>query len=113
VILFELVSGQEAVAVVTDVTGEGFKGTLVDWVNQLKASGRIGDAVDRSLRGNGHESEIQELLKIAFICTHTRPLERNSMCRVYQSLKSIGGRHMSEQFDEFPLAYNKDDSDNV
>jgi hypothetical protein len=114
VILFEIVTGQEAGAVVTDVTGEGFKGTLVDWMNQLKASGRIGDAVDRSLRGNGHVSEIEEFLKIAFICTLTRPRERHSMCRVYQSLKSIGGqRDVSEQFDEFPLPYNKDDSDNM
>ncbi|ONM56523.1 Inactive LRR receptor-like serine/threonine-protein kinase BIR2 [Zea mays] len=69
VILFELVSGQEAAAVVTDVTGEGFKGTLVDWVNQLKASGRISDAIDKPLRGKGHEAEIQEFLKIAFACT--------------------------------------------
>jgi hypothetical protein len=48
--MFELVTGQEAGAVVTDVTSEGFKGTLVDWVNQLKASGQNGDAVDRPLR---------------------------------------------------------------
>ncbi|GJN02515.1 hypothetical protein PR202_ga19875 [Eleusine coracana subsp. coracana] len=114
VILFELVSGQEASAVVSDAAGEGFKGTLVDWVNQLKASGRIGDAVDKSLRGNGHESEIEEFLKIAFVCTHARPRDRHSMCRVYNSLKSIGDRRdVSEQFDEFPLAYNKDDSDNM
>ncbi|WVZ86181.1 hypothetical protein U9M48_033009 [Paspalum notatum var. saurae] len=114
VILFELVSGQEAAAVVTDVTGEGFKGTLVDWVNQLKASGRIGDAVDKQLRGKGHEAEIEEFLKIAFACTHPRGKDRYSMYRAYHSLKSIGaGRDVSEQFDEFPLTYNKDDSDTM
>lgn len=114
VILFELVSGQEAAAVVTDVTGEGFKGTLVDWVNQLKASGRISDVVDKPLRGKGHEAEIEEFLKIAFACTQPRVRERHSMYRVYHALKSIGeGRDVTEQFDEFPLAYNKDDSDTM
>uniref|UniRef100_K3YD97 Protein kinase domain-containing protein n=2 Tax=Setaria italica TaxID=4555 RepID=K3YD97_SETIT len=114
VILFELVSGQEAAAVVTDVTGEGFKGTLVDWVNQLKASGRISDVVDKQLRGKGHDKEIDEFLKVAFACTQPRPKERYSMYRAYHSLKSIGqGRDVSEQFDEFPLAYNKEDSDTM
>ncbi|CAL5016245.1 unnamed protein product [Urochloa decumbens] len=114
VILFELVSGQEAAAVVTDVTGEGFKGTLVDWVNQLKASGRIGDVVDRPLRGKGHDKEIEEFLKVAFACTQPRPKERYSMYRAYHSLKGIGqGRDVSEQFDEFPLSYNKEDSDTM
>nr|ACG30073.1 hypothetical protein [Zea mays] len=116
VVLFELVSGQEAAAAVgtVDVTGEGFKGTLVDWVYQLKASGRIGDAVDKSLRGKGHEAEIEEFLKVAFACTQPRVRERHSMYRVYHALKSIGeGRDATEQFDEFPLAYNKDDSDTM
>ena len=114
VTLFELVSGQEAAAVVTDVTGEGFKGTLVDWVNQLKASGRISDVVDKPLRGKGHEAEIEEFLKIAFACTQPRVRERHSMYRVYHALKGIGeGRDVTEQFDEFPLAYNKDDSDTM
>ncbi|PUZ47731.1 hypothetical protein GQ55_7G189900 [Panicum hallii var. hallii] len=114
VILFELVSGQEAAAVVTDVTGEGFKGTLLDWVNQLKASGRIGDVVDRPLRGKGHDKEIEEFLKVAFACTQPHLKERYSMYRAYHSLKTIGqGRDVSEQFDEFPLAYNKEDSDTI
>jgi hypothetical protein len=117
VVLFELVSGQEAAAAAVgtvDVMGEGFKGTLVDWVYQLKASGRIGDAVDKSLRGKGHEAEIEEFLKVAFACTQPRVRERHSMYRVYHALKSIGeGRDATEQFDEFPLAYNKDDSDTM
>ncbi|CAM0904094.1 unnamed protein product [Alopecurus aequalis] len=114
VILFELVSGQEAATLTSDVVGEGFKGTLVDWVYQLKSSGRIGDAVDKSLSGKGHDSEISEFLKVAFQCIVARPKERISMYRVYHSLKSIGtGRNVSEQFDEFPLTYNKDDSDTM
>ncbi|XP_062184287.1 probable inactive receptor kinase At1g27190 [Phragmites australis] len=114
VVLFELVSGQEAAAVVTDAAGEGFKGTLVDWVNQLKASGRISDVVDKPLRGMGHDAQIDEFLKIAFACTHALPRERHSMYRVYHSLKSIGEDcDFSEQFDEFPLAYNKEDSDTM
>lgn len=114
VILLELVSGQEAATVASDVAGEGFKGTLVDWVYQLKSSGRITDAVDKSLNGKGHDTEIGEFLKVAFQCISARPKERVSMYRVYHALKSIGtGRDVSEQFDEFPLSYNKDDSDTM
>ncbi|KAG8065044.1 hypothetical protein GUJ93_ZPchr0004g39776 [Zizania palustris] len=114
VILFELFSGQESGTVTSDAAGEGFKGTLVDWVNQLRASSCITDAVDMSLRGKGHDTEIDGFVKIAFACIVARPKERLSMYRVYHSLKSIGqGRDISEQFDEFPLAYNKDESDTM
>ena len=45
-------------------------------------------------------------------CVVVRPQERLSMYKVYQMLKSIGGGHeYSEQFDEFPLVYGKDDSE--
>ncbi|KAL5216309.1 hypothetical protein ABZP36_007710 [Zizania latifolia] len=114
VILFELLSGQEAATVTSDMAGEVFKGTLVDWVNQLRLSGRITDVVDKPLRGKGHDAEIDELVKIAFACIVARPRERVSMYRVYHSLKSIGQScDVSEQFDEFPLAYNKDESDTM
>jgi hypothetical protein len=36
------------------------------------------------------------------------------MYRAYHSLKGIEqGRDVSEQFDEFPLSYNKEDSDTM
>ncbi|MQM05588.1 hypothetical protein Taro_038394 [Colocasia esculenta] len=111
VILLELVTAQKPLEVVNNA-GEGFKGNLVDWVNQLSAAGRIIDAVDKSIRGKGHDEEIVQFLKVACTCVISRPKERSSMHKVYQSLKAIGENHdFSEQFDEFPLIYEKDDQE--
>ncbi|ONK57965.1 uncharacterized protein A4U43_C09F6250 [Asparagus officinalis] len=110
VVLLELATGQKATEVNSDLAGEGFKGNLVDWVTQLVVAGKIREAIDKPLRGNGHDDQIVEFLKVACGCVAVRPQERLSMYRVYQSLKSIGGGHeYSEQFDEFPLIYGKDE----
>ncbi|OAY71745.1 putative inactive receptor kinase [Ananas comosus] len=112
VVLLELATGQKPAQVSSEAAGEDFKGNLVDWINQLAAAGRLTDAIDKSLHGKGHDEEIVEFLKIACGCIVARPKERFSMYRVYQSLKDVGdGYDFSEQFDEFPLAYGKDDSD--
>ncbi|KAJ6824747.1 putative disease resistance proteinisoform X1 [Iris pallida] len=109
VILLELATGQKAVEVSSDVAGDGFKGNLVDWVNQLSVSGRLSEAIDKSLRGKGHDGQIVDFLKIACGCVVARPKERPTMFSVYHSLKSIGSTNASEQFDEFPLVYGKDE----
>uniref|UniRef100_A0A1D1Z1A6 Putative inactive receptor kinase At1g27190 n=1 Tax=Anthurium amnicola TaxID=1678845 RepID=A0A1D1Z1A6_9ARAE len=111
VVLLELVTGQKPLEV-ANTAGEGFKGNLVDWVNQLSAAGRIGDAVDKSIGGMGHDDKILQFLKVACACVVPRPKERTPMYQVYQSLKAIGeANDLSEQFDEFPLVYGKDDQE--
>ncbi|XP_072981728.1 inactive LRR receptor-like serine/threonine-protein kinase BIR2 [Typha angustifolia] len=113
VVMLELATGQKPAEVIGDVTDEGFKGNLVDWVNQLMGTGRIADAIDKSLRWKGHDDEIVQFIKIACGCVTLQPRERFSMYRVYQSLKSIGERYeFLEQLDELPLVYSKDESDN-
>lgn len=103
VVLLELVTCQKPL----EITGaeEGFKGNLVDWVNQLSGAGRIWEAVDKNLHGKGHDAEIQQFLQIACSCVVSRPKDRNSMFQVYQSLKSMAEDHtdLPEQYDEFPL----------
>ncbi|XP_072959997.1 probable inactive receptor kinase At1g27190 [Typha angustifolia] len=114
VVMLELATGQKPTEVTADAAGEGFKGSLVDWVYQLAAACRMSDAIDKSLRGKGHDNKIVDFLKIACGCVIARPKERFSMYRVYQSLKQISeGYEFSDQFDEFPLAHGKDDADNL
>ncbi|KAA8533062.1 hypothetical protein F0562_033405 [Nyssa sinensis] len=111
VVLLELVTGQKPL----DVSNaeEGFKGNLVDWVNQLSSLGRSKDAIDEALCGKGHDDDIMQLLKIACTCVISRPKDRPSMYNVYQSLKSMAEEHgFSEHFDEFPLNVGKQDLDN-
>lgn len=111
VVLLELVTGQKPLDVVSD-TEEGFKGSLVDWVNQLASSGRNKDAIDKALFGKGHDDEMMQFMRIACACVISRPKERPSMYQVYQSLRNMTEEHgFSEQFDEFPLIFGKQDPD--
>ncbi|XP_057493390.1 LOW QUALITY PROTEIN: probable inactive receptor kinase At1g27190 [Actinidia eriantha] len=108
VVLLELVTGQKALEVSN--ADEGFKGNLVDWVTQLCGSGRSRDVTDKSLGGKGSDDEIMQFLKVACTCVASRPKDRPSMYNVYQSLKSVGEKHgFSDQFDEFPLYFGKQD----
>ncbi|OVA11962.1 Protein kinase domain [Macleaya cordata] len=110
VVLMELVTGQKPL----DVTNgeEEFKGNLVEWVNQLSGLGRIRDTIDKSLCGKGYDDEILQVLRVASACVVSRPKDRGSMYQAHQSLKTIGAGHgFSEQFDEFPLIFGKQDPD--
>lgn len=110
VVLLELVTGQKPLEVSN--AGEGFKGHLVDWVNQLVGFGRSKDVIDKSLSGKGNDDQILQFLKIACTCVVSRPKERPSMYQVYRSLRSMVENHgFSEQFDEFPLNFGKQEHD--
>ncbi|KAF3337935.1 putative inactive receptor kinase [Carex littledalei] len=114
VVLLELATGQEAAMVAPEVAGEGFKGNLVDWASQLAGAGRVGEVIDRSIFGMGFDNEIVDFIKVAIGCVSARPKERFSMYRTYHSLKVIGTKYdASEQYDEFPLTYCKDESDTM
>ncbi|XWS22526.1 hypothetical protein CRYUN_Cryun29cG0044000 [Craigia yunnanensis] len=110
VVLLELVTGQKPIGISN--AEEGFKGNLVDWVNQLFSTGRSKDAVDKALFGKGHDDEIMQFLRFACTCVVPRPKDRPSMYQVYESLKSIAEKHgFTEQYDEFPLIFGKQDHD--
>ncbi|KAL0285508.1 UNVERIFIED_CONTAM: Inactive LRR receptor-like serine/threonine-protein kinase BIR2 [Sesamum angustifolium] len=106
VVLLELATGLKPLDVST--ADELFKGNLVDWVNQLSASGRIKDAIDKRLSGKDHDEDIVRFLRIACNCVVSRPKDRWSMYQIYESLKSMAEEHgFSEQYDEFPLLFGK------
>ncbi|XVF84853.1 hypothetical protein PTKIN_Ptkin17bG0072800 [Pterospermum kingtungense] len=111
VVLLELVTGQKPIGMIINAE-EGFKGNLVDWVNQLFGTGRSKDAVDKALLGKGHDDEIIQFLRIACTCVVPRPKDRPCMYQVYESLKNMAEKHgFSEHYDEFPLIFGKQDRD--
>ena len=74
---------------------EGFKENLAC---------RVLEAVDKALRGKGHDDQIVKffLNVAACFCILSRPQERPPMYEIYQLLKRIrGGHEFSEQPDEF------------
>ncbi|GAB2301948.1 hypothetical protein Dimus_035971 [Dionaea muscipula] len=109
VVLLELVTEQKPLEVRT--TDEGFKGNLVDWVNQLSSSGRISEAISMNLRGRGHDDEVHQVLSIACNCVVSRPKDRFSMYQAYESLnKMADDTDFPEQYDEFPLIFGEKDA---
>ncbi|XP_059294035.1 inactive LRR receptor-like serine/threonine-protein kinase BIR2 [Lycium ferocissimum] len=107
VVLLELATGQKPLEVTAGE--EGFKGNLVDWVNQLSVSGRIKDAIDQNLCGKGHDDEIVQFLKVACNSVVSRPKGRWSMFQVYEALESMAEKQgFSEQYDDFPLLFGKE-----
>ncbi|KAE9449193.1 hypothetical protein C3L33_18903, partial [Rhododendron williamsianum] len=111
VVLLELATGQRPLDLSN--ADERFQVYLVDWVSQLSSSGRLKDAIDKSLCGRGHDEEIVQFLRIACHCVVSRPEDRWSMFQVYESLKSIAEEHgFSEQYDEYPLLFGRQDTNN-
>ncbi|CAH9084564.1 unnamed protein product [Cuscuta europaea] len=109
VVLLELATGQKPLEV--SVAEEGLKGNLVEWVNRLMGSGRVKDAIDKSLCGKGNDEEIVQFLRIACHCVVSQPKDRWSMYQVSEALKKMAAAHhgVSEQYDEFPLILNEQD----
>ena len=94
-VLLELVTGQKPLE--ASNVEDGFKGKLVDWVNQLSSSGRIKDAISRELCGKGYDEEILKLLNIACNCVVSWPKDHS----------------FSEQEDVFPLFFGKPENDSM
>ncbi|KAD2028393.1 hypothetical protein E3N88_41997 [Mikania micrantha] len=104
VVLMELATGQKPTNVT--VAEEGYKGYLVDWVNQLSVSGQIKSAIDKNIRGTGDDEKIIEFLRIAGNCV-SKAIARWSMYEVYEALDSMAQElGLSEHHDEFPLLFN-------
>uniref|UniRef100_A0A7C9D1F2 Protein kinase domain-containing protein n=1 Tax=Opuntia streptacantha TaxID=393608 RepID=A0A7C9D1F2_OPUST len=108
-VLLELATGQKPLEV--NGAEEGFKGNLVDWINHLSNSGRVIEAIDKDIRGKGHDDDILQFLTVASNCIVSRPKDRFSMYQVYESLNNMAEDDSSEQLDEFPLMFGHQDID--
>jgi serine/threonine protein kinase len=93
VVLLELVTGERP----TEVSRgpEGFKGNLVEWVNNLSENNALAEAVDRDMIGDDDnlEGEVMQFLKVACKCVLLAPKERPTMFEVYQLLRAIGEKY--------------------
>ncbi|KAL8142454.1 hypothetical protein V2J09_015486 [Rumex salicifolius] len=110
VVLLELVTGQKPLEVCN--SGECFKGSLVDWITHLSSTGRVKEAIDKGIFGQGNDDDIMQLLKVACSCVASRPKDRPSAFRVYESLRSMAEKYgLTEHYDEFALVLDQEDLD--
>lgn len=93
VVLLELVTGERPTQV--SRAPERFKGSLVEWVQNLSENNALGEAVDRDIIGNDDnlKGEVMQFLKVAYRCVLPGPKERPTMFEVYQLLRAIGEKY--------------------
>ncbi|KAL1207160.1 putative LRR receptor-like serine/threonine-protein kinase [Cardamine amara subsp. amara] len=86
VVLFELVTGKKPIE--DDYLGE--KDTdLVSWVRSLVRKNHGSKAIDPKIQETGSEDQMEEALKIGYLCTADLPSKRPSMQQVVGLLKDI------------------------
>ncbi|KAK2973026.1 hypothetical protein RJ640_012612 [Escallonia rubra] len=86
VVLFELLTGKKAIG---DYYPEEKEATLVSWVRGLVRKNQSSRAIDPKIRDTGSESQMEEALKIGYLCTADLPSKRPSMQQVVGLLKDI------------------------
>ncbi|KAF8393034.1 hypothetical protein HHK36_021275 [Tetracentron sinense] len=86
VVLFELITGKKPVGDDYPVEKES---NLVNWVRALLKKNQGSMAIDPKIRGTGLESQIEEALRIGYLCTADLPLKRPSMHQIVGLLKDI------------------------
>lgn len=86
VILFELITGKKAVG---DDYPDEKEANLVTWTRGLVRRNQGCRAIDPKIRGTGSDKQMEEALKIGYLCTADLPSKRPSMQQVVGILKDI------------------------
>ncbi|XP_051122499.1 protein NSP-INTERACTING KINASE 3 [Andrographis paniculata] len=94
ILLLELITGQKAVDF---GRGASQKGVILDWVKKLHSEGKLGQMVDRDLRGDFDRVELEEMVKVALLCTNFSAAHRPKMSEVLRMLEGDGLAEKWEQ----------------
>ncbi|XP_004288716.1 PREDICTED: probable LRR receptor-like serine/threonine-protein kinase At2g24230 [Fragaria vesca subsp. vesca] len=86
VVLFELITGKKPAG---DDYPEDKDGTLVSWVRGLVRKNKVSSAIDPKIRDTGRDEQMEEALKIGYLCTADLPSKRPSMQQIVGLLKDI------------------------
>ncbi|KAK2646740.1 hypothetical protein Ddye_021935 [Dipteronia dyeriana] len=86
VVLFELITGKKPIE---DDNPEEKKANLVSWVRGLVRQNQGSRAIDPKIRDTGPEKQMEEALKIGYLCTADLPSKRPSMQQIVGLLKDI------------------------
>ncbi|KAL4296779.1 hypothetical protein GQ457_12G020380 [Hibiscus cannabinus] len=89
VVLFELITGKKPIG---DDYPEEQETNLVSWVRGLVRNNQGSKAIDPKIRDTGPDHQMEEALKIGYLCTADTPSKRPSMQQVVGLLKDIEPR---------------------
>jgi serine/threonine protein kinase len=87
VVLFELLTGKKPVG--DDYTDDKEATTLVSWVRGLVRKNQTSRAIDPKIRDTGSDEQMEEALKIGYLCTADLPFKRPTMQQIVGLLKDI------------------------
>ncbi|KAG5154740.1 hypothetical protein JHK82_012709 [Glycine max] len=94
--LLEIITGQRAFDLARFARDEDIM--LLEWVKVLVKDKKLETLVDANLRGNCDIEEVEELIRVALICTQRSPYERPKMSEVVRMLEGEG---LAEKWDEW------------
>ncbi|EXB88332.1 Probably inactive leucine-rich repeat receptor-like protein kinase [Morus notabilis] len=93
IVLLELLTRREAINAGSSTSSS--YNNLVEWTNHVSKSPNfvLGDAIDKSLCGQGFDYEIMEVLRVATECVQPFPNQRPTMLQVHERISSLGERY--------------------
>ncbi|KMZ63688.1 Receptor-like protein kinase [Zostera marina] len=96
IMLLELVTGQRAIDFARLEDEDDV--LLLDHVKKLESEKRLGDIVDRNLKNNYEIAEVEMMIQVALLCTHSSPENRPTMSEVVRMLEGEG---LAERWEEW------------
>ncbi|GJT85352.1 NSP-interacting kinase 1-like protein [Tanacetum coccineum] len=87
ILLLELITGQRALEF---GKAANQKGAMLDWVKKIHQEKKLDILVDKDLKDNYDTMELEELVKVALLCTQYLPGHRPKMSEVVRMLEGDG-----------------------
>ncbi|KAL8251150.1 hypothetical protein R6Q59_034843 [Mikania micrantha] len=87
ILLLELITGQRALDF---GKAANQKGAMLDWVKKIHVEKKLDMLVDKDLKKNYDMMELEELVKVALLCTQYLPGHRPKMSEVVRMLEGDG-----------------------
>ncbi|XP_073525345.1 uncharacterized protein [Phyllobates terribilis] len=96
IMLLELITGQRAFDLARLANDDDVM--LLDWVKGLLKEKKLEMLVDPDLKTNYIDSEVEQLIQVALLCTQSSPMDRPKMSEVVRMLEGDG---LAERWDEW------------
>ncbi|WCJ31783.1 somatic embryogenesis receptor-like kinase 1 [Euphorbia peplus] len=96
IMLLELITGQRAFDLARLANDDDVM--LLDWVKALLKEKKLEMLVDPDLQTNYVDTEVEQLIQVALLCTQSSPMERPKMSEVVRMLEGDG---LAERWEEW------------